>query len=146
MSNIQLIANQARDFATRYATRFSFDHTLQGTCAVASAHLHTLCAEQGIKAKIIMTARDIYAHHCYVVLHNLLVDVTATQFQQCRHRPIVMELITRIPQTKEYWFWNNREQSFDSVQELRDHQQQYRWDKLQIPTPHNLNAVYESSH
>jgi hypothetical protein len=97
---------------------------LAGWCARASAELHTRLQRLNIDSEIHMWYwnRDASAH-VFLVVHDHVVDVTASQFREFRHQ-LVNIMHVRLAQV--YEFYQSREQ-FTSAVTLRRVQQQRRW-------------------
>ncbi len=68
---VKQIANQAR----RWAMLNSKSMYLNGMCAIASCHLFNELKKAGIDSRI-----AINDQHCFLIVDNYIVDVTASQF------------------------------------------------------------------
>lgn len=102
---------------------------LAGWCAIASAQLFRELVLLGIRAEIHMWswAADDSAH-VFLVVEDYVVDVTATQFQEFRRRPIV---IMHQREAEAYEFYRTA-QVFRDADALRQHQLRTGWPRDQI--------------
>jgi hypothetical protein len=102
---------------------------LMGWCAIASGELHKRLKKGGINAEIHMWAREACGtRHCFVVVDDHVVDITATQFRQFRNKELV------IMHTKEAEVFEMYESSkvFTSAIALQRFQEQECWPSDQI--------------
>ncbi len=98
-----------------------------GLCAIASAKLFKKLEFLGIDAKIV-----INNHHCFLLVDEHILDVTATQFTYNNAR------VTIIPNNKaQPYYWQQKE-VFNSLEELLNYQNKADWPKHQQPTPEIL--------
>lgn len=65
----------------------NFSRCLAGMCAIAAAELHTRLQAANIPSMIALH-NGVWGCHCFVVVGNHIVDVTATQFGE---KPVVIE-------------------------------------------------------
>ena len=94
-------------------------------CAIASGELHKRLVKAGIDSKIHMW--NDWGCHCYCVVEDHVVDVTATQFKPYRDVPVL------ILHCKEaYHEFHQGSLVFDSARALRTHQKNTRWPSQQI--------------
>lgn len=73
---LQQCLDEAHAFAhTLVPLEDNVSSNLQGACAIASAWLLCRLQEEGLDAEVVISHA-----HCYVRVHGLLMDPTATQF------------------------------------------------------------------
>jgi hypothetical protein len=101
--------------------------TLGGWCAIAAAHLWRELQRKGIEARIGLADCKWYSH-CYVIVDDHIVDVTATQFKQFRDLHVV---ILHEREAAIYEFYNTTE-TFSDARKLRKFQKKARWPNEQI--------------
>ncbi len=65
------------------------DPDLCGYCAIASGKLHQLLERSGFRPALGVAYRNAEAH-VYVLVDDMIVDVTATQFREFRNQPVVI--------------------------------------------------------
>lgn len=67
---------------TSFASETSKSKGLKSLCAHVAAELHDKLTRQGLESVIhVLEDRQANFQHCYVAVGNLVVDVTASQFQ-----------------------------------------------------------------
>lgn len=115
------IARASRRWAMRNRDRFDCEHSLGGMCAIASGNLHRRLKKHGISSKL-----AINKEHCFVIVHDHLIDITATQFNDWdhdpKHKPVCIHSLE--PTSNEYWWF---EETFDSIKSLYDYQRNSGW-------------------
>ena len=93
MATIVECARQAREWAVASSHRST--HTaggLTGLCAHAAVELQERLVAKGFKPVIhVLEDRRDGMHHCYVTLGSLVVDVTATQFDESLPSIVVID-------------------------------------------------------
>jgi hypothetical protein len=102
-------------------------NNLGGWCAICSAHLWRELQRKGIQAVIGITQKQWYSH-CYVVVDDHVIDVTASQFKQFRDVSIV---ILHEREAAIYEFYNTT-QTFSDARALRKWQKKNRWPSEQV--------------
>ena len=121
------IAKSVRQWTQESARKARYHPSdLMGWCAISSAKMLRELKAAGIDGKI--HVRDYYDCHCFVVVDDYVVDVTATQFSEFRNNPVV---IMHIKEAEAYDFYTT-EKVFKLPDELRVHQLRTKWPKRQI--------------
>lgn len=121
-SDILKLAECTRSWAelarlkTRSEGHFSAD--LCGMCAIASAHLHEVLKNAGVKTTIVANY-----DHVFLMIDDMVLDITATQFGDY---PKV--LYRRHSELSEFW---RRDREFETVQALC--QYVWNWPEHQQP-------------
>lgn len=88
-------------------------------CAKASGYLFEQLKAENIPAKLALTS-----NHCFVIVENYIVDITATQFS----REKVM--IKKIEEEDSYWW--QQPKVFDSIEECVKYQVAEGWEIHQL--------------
>ncbi len=113
----------------------SFPDTLNGMCAIASADIHRRLKKQGVHSKICVAETEDGFCHCYSMVDDLLIDVTASQFHMDIKRPLKRVLIGKYPDIVNkygrHWFWETW-LTFNDANSLRIWQRKTNWPKSQI--------------
>jgi hypothetical protein len=118
------IAKKVREWTERRANRANYNqHNLCGWCAISAAQLFRELRREGIPAEI-----HYVSGHCFVVVDDYVVDVTATQFMKFEGVEIN---ILHHKEAQEYWYYET-EKTFDSPTKLREHQIKNRWPNREI--------------
>lgn len=122
------IAQRVRNWCQEKAEWSEYNaDDLNGWCAIAAAQLHRELAKRDIKSDIHMY--DQYGDcHVFVVVDDHVIDVTATQFREFRHKPVVL---LHQKEADNYRFYRS-DRVFNSVQALRAHQYADGWNSRQI--------------
>lgn len=82
MEKILRIARSTRRWAKRTVKQTVFQNdNLGGFCAIGAVRLFQNLRKEGVNAKLAVT-HSTWGGHCYVLVDNYIVDVTATQFGQ----------------------------------------------------------------
>ena len=100
---------------------------LNGYCAVASGEFSRRLAREKIPHEIHMSVGD-YGCHVFVVIDDLIYDVTASQFPEYRNHKLV---IKHIREAEVNWY-HQADEIFKSADELRAHQKRRKWTPWQI--------------
>lgn len=120
--SIKQIAQQTRRWAMRNRSKnfhnvqeedydyFDFGSDLCGMCAIAAAELFRRLQSAGYKPKIAVRNKKVEGH-CFIIVDEKVVDVTATQFGM-KPVEIVARNQKRLPS-----FWRHTS-LFDSVEDL----------------------------
>ena len=120
---IRSIAREVREWAEHRDQLEPFPtNDLGGMCAIASGRLWRKLTQSGIHATIHLAETIGYAH-CYVVVDDYVLDVTATQFAEFRREPIVY-IHTKEAEAFDYY---NTTKVFNSSKQLREYQKKMRW-------------------
>jgi len=123
-SKVLLIAKRVRQWTQEKAEKAKYNtHTLCGWCAISSAHLFRELRKENIQAEL-----HYVSGHCFVVVDDYIVDVTATQFSELDAKDV---FIMHHKAAQEYWFYRT-EQVFYTPSELREHQFRESWPRKQI--------------
>jgi len=101
---------------------------LLGWCAIASAELHKRLTAEGIAADIHMWVSEWHECHCFCVVDDYVVDVTATQFKPFRTQELV---IMHHKEAEAYEMYQSTN-VFSDASELRRFQKRDRWPSDQI--------------
>ena len=122
-----MIASDTRDWVQEKADKANYNASdLMGWCAIAAAELHKRLRKAGIKSDIYLW--DGFGAHCYCVVEDHVVDVTATQFRQYADQPIVIKHMKEA----EVCDFHTGDKVFSSPRELRVYQKEHRWPSQQI--------------
>jgi hypothetical protein len=122
------VAQKVRQWTQKQADRkHYYAHSLMGWCAIASAQLFRELKRAGIDSTIHLHEGDGPCH-CFVVVDDHVVDVTATQFDEFVDKEIVI-----LPKSKaeKYDFYTTCE-TFNYPNDLRDYQLDTDWPRDQI--------------
>lgn len=122
------IAQRVRNWCQEKADWSDYNaDDLNGWCAIAAGQLHRELSKLGIRSTIHMY--DQYGEcHVFVVVDDHVVDVTATQFREFSHKPVVL---MHMKEAEVYEFYRS-DRIFDSVHALRQHQRADGWNSRQI--------------
>lgn len=120
------IATETRQWVQAKADRTNYNpQDLCGWCAIAAAELHKRLTSEGIQSEIQMFTDC--GCHCYCVVEDHVVDVTATQFKEFKNTPVVI-----LHQKEAIQDYHNGKLVFLTAKELRKHQKETRWPSQQI--------------
>lgn len=126
-TKVASVAKRVRTWTKERAKKANYNpHDLTGWCAISAAYLFRELQKEGIESSI--HVKDYENCHCFVVVDDYVVDVTATQFSEFRNNPIV---IMHIKEAEAYSFYAT-EKVFKFPDELRAHQLRTKWPKRQI--------------
>lgn len=121
---VHAIATKVRQWTEDRASRANFNMgDLCGWCAIASAQLQREFIKNKIVSEIHYNTR-----HCFVVVDDYVVDVTATQFSDFKKFPV---LIIHSKEVESEIFYTTH-MTFKYPSELRDYQLRENWPKRQI--------------
>ncbi len=124
LKQVESIAAEVRSWAQEKATRANMNaRALRGWCAISSAKLQRELMNAGIESAI-----HYNNGHCFVVVEDHVVDVTATQFHAFERQPV---LILHLKEAEEHHFYQTLK-TFKYPSELRDYQIRQNWPKKQI--------------
>jgi len=85
LSLIKSIAKECREWAESVADVYDSDSVcLDCMCAITSYEIFLTLKEKGIRAKFCMNN-----HHCFVMVDDYVIDITAKQFSRKAHKIIV---------------------------------------------------------
>jgi hypothetical protein len=123
------IAYTVRDWVEKEAFRKNYHpDNLLGWCAIASAELHKRLKKEGIKADICVSTEHYMGSHCYIVIEDHVLDVTATQFDTFKNTKVVI-MHSKEAEVHEMY---RAEKVFGTSKELRVYQNKQRWPSKQI--------------
>ena len=123
-SKVLPIAKRVREWTEKKAERAHYNaHNLCGWCAISAAQLFRELRRENIPAEL-----HYVSGHCFVVVDDHVVDVTATQFMKFEQIEIN---IMHHKEAGDYWYYQS-EKTFDSPTKLRDHQIKNNWPKREI--------------
>ena len=130
LDQVRNIASDVRRWAEDQAYDKTLDevHDLNGYCAIAAAELHRRLVSEGIRNELHMATHGCGSSHCWVVVNDHVVDVTATQFGPFRAQPVV---VLHEKEAEQHWFYRTTE-IFYSSKSLRKSQQRTGWPPHQI--------------
>lgn len=120
------LASQIRSKIELEAVRDKNPDSLLGYCAIASAMLHDLLTYEGIKAEIHLSD-NITGCHCFCIVEDHVVDVTATQFPEFSNTPIV---IMHHREAEQHWFYETH-RVFRNGKALAKYQAKNGWPEHQ---------------
>ena len=129
MNEIFSIAQGARRWVEQKANTHGNkkDIRLTGWCAIASGYLFRQLANAGIESEIHLHENNNFCH-AFIVTNDHVVDVTATQFSEFRHIPVV---ILHTKEAEQYEFYQTNE-IFVYPDQLRRYQHKNGWPSKQI--------------
>jgi hypothetical protein len=126
---VAAIALETRMWVEAKAQRSNYNpENLLGWCAIASAELHKRLSDVGITAEIHMWSADSGECHCFCVVDDHVVDVTATQFYKYTNETVVI-LHQREAEVNEY---HTSTYTFTEAAQLRRFQKKEQWPSHQI--------------
>jgi hypothetical protein len=121
---VYAIAKRVRSWTQRKADEKNFNpHNLCGWCAISAAELHRQLSRENISAELHYTG-----NHCFAVVEDHIVDVTATQFGEFEDVEIN---IIHLKEAGEYWYYES-DAIFRDPLDLRKHQLKNKWVKREI--------------
>lgn len=121
---VQKIAQDTRYWAEQRAQKNSAPSCgegLAGWCAIAAAELHKRLTAEGIESAI--HVQDDSECHCYCVVEDHVVDVTATQFREYREKDVLI-IHVKEAETNDY---HAGQKVFNSAADLRRYQKRAGW-------------------
>ena len=101
---------------------------LEGWCAIAAAELHKRLTADGIAVDIHMWDSEWGECHCFCVVDDYVVDITATQFRQFQGQELV---IMHYKEAEAYEMYNST-RTFGCAADLRRFQKKEHWPSEQI--------------
>lgn len=126
---VAAIAFGTRLWVQQRADRSGYNaDSLQGWCAIGSAELCRRLNVEGIAAQIHMWVSDWGECHCFCVVEDHVVDITATQFREFSNKEVV---IMPMLEAFEYEMYRGTE-VFGCSAELRRYQKRNRWPSCQV--------------
>ena len=115
------ILKETRNWAEIEGHKIGFPEDLMGMCAIVSKKLFNQLKKNGYKVKIVYNPR-----HCFVILNNRIIDLTATQFG--KYYPKIHIIKLKKYQSAEYKIYR----IFENEKQLTDYQVKTMWPKHQI--------------
>lgn len=124
LEKVREVASKAREWAEikQRKYQFLFRPDLCGMCAKASGYLFELLSKEGIKAKIAINDK-----HCFVIVNDYIVDITATQYG--REKIYIIPLAEAENQYYNYWTVTA---TFDNIEVVRNYQESEGWAEHQM--------------
>lgn len=124
-------AKDVRQWAWELATQIDRNNRLAGWCAVCSTELWHRLEAVGISAELHFHCDRMVGSHVFLLVDNHIIDITATQFDEFRHVPIVI-----IPsyEGKNYSFYATKK-VFHRADKLRSYIVSQDWPPNQTPFP-----------
>ena len=122
--NVLRVARRVRAWTQLKANRAHYNpHNLCGWCAISAAYFFRELSKENIDAEL-----HYVSGHCFVVVDDHVVDITASQFDEFENVEI---LILHIKEAEQHWFYQSSK-VFSSPSRLRDHQLKERWPSREI--------------
>lgn len=125
---VNSITADVRNWTEMQQVRSNGRENLCGFCAIAAAELYRRFEKAGISSEIHMWLSDWGQAHVFVVVDDHVIDVTATQFDEFKHTPVV---IMHQREAEAHQFYTSTE-TFNSVKLLRARQVKQKWPQNQI--------------
>lgn len=123
-AKVMLIAENVRNWTEIKAERAKYNpHDLCGWCAISAAQLFRELRKESINAEL-----HYVSGHCFVVVDDYIVDVTATQFAEFKDKKIN---IIHTKEAEQHWFYT-AEKVFAHPAQLRKYQLEEQWPRRQI--------------
>ena len=102
LNQIKTIARSVRKWAEKtYGNSNYFTKSLSGLCAICSYRLFLKLKEKGISSEFV---NNYWSQHCFVLVDNYIVDVTATQF--CYEKKMPKVLVKRLDKVNDREIWS----------------------------------------
>lgn len=128
-AKVMTIAIGVRNWAQDLAEEQNYNaEDLLGWCAIASAELHKRLKSFGVKSTICMSNVSGAGYHCFVMVEDHIVDVTATQFKAFYADPVVI-MHSKEAECNDY---HVPMIEFSTCQALRKYQKKTDWPSYQI--------------
>lgn len=130
MEEVRKTMEQVRDWCmnNRYAINSrGYDRDLCGMCCIASARLFESLQSLGYSPVLAISEGKYGSAHCFIVLDDLVLDITATQFN-AEAISIVHEKLA-----EQHWWWIATK-LFYSVDALVKYQRRVGFPKHQLAT------------
>ena len=126
---VAAIALETRAWVSERAFLSNYNpDSLEGWCAIASAELCKRLNVEGIAAQIHMWVSGWGECHCFCVVEEHVVDITATQFEEFWDKELV---IMPMLEAFEYEMYRGTE-VFECGKDLRRYQKRNRWPSYQV--------------
>lgn len=126
---VTAIASKTRAWVETEAKHDMFNaESLCGWCAIASAELHKQLLANGITAAIHVWDDKWVGCHCFCVVEDYVVDITATQFSQFKNDKVVIMHIKEAEAHEMYC----TVKTFTNSKSLRRWQTNQGWPSKQI--------------
>lgn len=126
---IRVIATDVREWVQARADRTDYGaDSLCGWCAIASAELSKRLISAGIDCTICLSRVASRGYHCFVMIDDYVLDVTATQFREYEREPVVF-LHSKEAEVNDYHIPVNE---FSTAKALRVYQSKVHWPSYQI--------------
>ena len=126
---IRSVAEEVRYWAEGRAAGTVNESDLTGWCAIASAQLWRKLRDVGVLGELhVWLSCTGDTAHVFVVVDDVVVDVTATQFSRMRADPVYIEHL-RVAQ---HWDWYHAAEIFETPEQLIKWQKRSRWIAWQV--------------
>jgi hypothetical protein len=121
---VYAIAKRVRNWTQQKADDKNFNtHNLCGWCAISAAELHRQLNKDNICAEL-----HYVGGHCFAVVADHVVDVTATQFEEFEKVDIN---IIHVKEAEQFWYYQTMK-VFTNPTDLRKHQLKEKWPRKEI--------------
>lgn len=124
------IASDVRKWAEAEAVKtdsYAAD-SLCGWCAIAAGELWNRLHKRGIEADICVSINRRLGSHCFLLVDDHVLDVTATQFKEFKNRKVV---IMHSKEAEVFEMYRVLE-TFGTSKQLRLYQNKRRWPSDQV--------------
>ena len=101
---------------------------LRGWCAIAAGEIWKRLKKVGIKADICLSTHDYMGSHCFLLVEDHILDVTATQFEDFEDKKVVV-MHSKEAEIHEIY---RVDKTFGTSKELRLYQNRQRWPSKQV--------------
>ena len=123
-AKVIVVAKKVREWTQKKAERAHYNpHNLCGWCAISAAQMFRELKRAGIEAEL-----HYVSGHCFTVVDDHIVDVTATQFREFENVEIN---IIHTKEAEQHWYYQTSK-TFTYTTQLREHQLKERWPRRQI--------------
>lgn len=142
-SKINTIASRGRYWIENHFSDI-FDDNYEGACAWASTYILKQLQEAGINSYVaISQIPNKGGQHAYVVTDDVVIDVTATQFQDRVDKYLPPIIVVGKNRAKEF-FWNDVITRLHTPQAVVDFTLEPEWPEEQIPNLAFIEEQYEN--
>lgn len=126
LKQIRAIAARVRKWAEKnYAHSRYYTKDLCGLCAICSYRIFCELKKHGIESEFVLSD---CIDHCFVLVVEFIVDVTATQFAYAKKRPKVLIRHVKKVDDEEIWGIGKKTSDPSKIKDLLRH-----WPKEQQP-------------
>ena len=122
------IAKACREWAEKFAKKTDdYPKNLCGMCAIASAKVFIELKNKGYRPELRLWMGE-WGGHCFVVVDDHIVDITATQFPDFSDSKV---LVIHEREADMFEFYKTTK-VFETVKQLQKHQKNTKWPTEQI--------------